>query len=954
MRTSHKIALAVAVPLAAAVVAAAWLTCTESGLKSLVRAARSFVPQLQVADVNGRLFDMKLSGLSYSMPGVKLKGDVQMAVDAGALLGLEIKVDRLVVSDLSVQVQSELLPAAEDTPKKPRQGLTLPVLPVTLSLPDVQLVNAVFQYDALKARLEKMSARAAWTQDGASVEGLSIQGEWNDSALTLTSAFRLTTQGELTIDPTDLALADNRVHAEGSLDLGRRVPRFDLKADIASFDFARFLPNMKGELTGAAHLQGSLFSPILQGHLNLTDFAMGEQSVQSAVWFAEVSARGRQIAGDSRLLIKNIQAGGQTIRSVDFTVKGTDAEHQALLKAEGPDWNTSATLKASIDREAMHWEGTLTDWVLNNPFGPVKLTEPMHITYDHNTESFNVAGGALTHEAAQLSVSEPFTVGIFDRKAFTVKLGLQRFDVAAVNRFLGPRTRLAGRVTGAASVTVPEGFAGVPRGALSLASSDFRAEYRSMAKDLSIAFEKIGLDVNFDSRELTAKASVRLPQNGSLAVSTAVADPLGERRLSGNLKVDHIALSVLNPLLEEGEQVHGYWDTDLHFAGTLIKPALTGSMILSGVRVNSTRLPFEMQDSRLELQFSGSYSVLQASLNTPQGALQMTGGAQWSDIENISAWINAKTDKLRISVPPMVQADLVSDVTCRFVPGKLVLDGSVGVPWAMIVVRELPPSAVDVSEDTVRLDRPQRKNRSTGTAGFALESDLYIDIGDNVHVSAFGLNADLQGRLNVTQYNDQLGLNGQITVPEGQFKAYGQDLVVQKGEFIFAGSASNPLLNIEAIRNPDSTADGVKAGVRVTGSANFPRIEIFSDPALSQTEALSYLMRGEGLDPDDDSDSSMLTSALLNLGLTQGNKIIGAIGESIGITGLGVETEGVGEDSSVAVSAYLLPGLKVKYGVSLFDSLATITLRYQIIPRLYIEAASGVDQALDLLYTFEF
>ena len=59
-------------------------------------------------------------------------------------------------------------------------------------------------------------------------------------------------------------------------------------------------------------------------------------------------------------------------------------------------------------------------------------------------------------------------------------------------------------------------------------------------------------------------------------------------------------------------------------------------------------------------------------------------------------------------------------------------------------------------------------------------------------------------------------------------------------------------------------------------------------------------------------------------------------------------------DSSVAVSGYILPGLKVKYGVGLFDSLATITLRYQILPRLYIEAASGVDQALDVLYTFEF
>ena len=46
--------------------------------------------------------------------------------------------------------------------------------------------------------------------------------------------------------------------------------------------------------------------------------------------------------------------------------------------------------------------------------------------------------------------------------------------------------------------------------------------------------------------------------------------------------------------------------------------------------------------------------------------------------------------------------------------------------------------------------------------------------------------------------------------------------------------------------------------------------------------------------------------------------------------------------------------LKVKYGVGIFDSRATLTLRYRVIPKLYIEAVSGVDQALDLLYAFEF
>jgi translocation and assembly module TamB len=42
----------------------------------------------------------------------------------------------------------------------------------------------------------------------------------------------------------------------------------------------------------------------------------------------------------------------------------------------------------------------------------------------------------------------------------------------------------------------------------------------------------------------------------------------------------------------------------------------------------------------------------------------------------------------------------------------------------------------------------------------------------------------------------------------------------------------------------------VIAGVRVTGSADEPKAEIFSDPAMSQQEALSYLLRGQGLTAD--------------------------------------------------------------------------------------------------------
>lgn len=52
----------------------------------------------------------------------------------------------------------------------------------------------------------------------------------------------------------------------------------------------------------------------------------------------------------------------------------------------------------------------------------------------------------------------------------------------------------------------------------------------------------------------------------------------------------------------------------------------------------------------------------------------------------------------------------------------------------------------------------------------------------------------------------------------------------------------------------------------MTGTADEPKAEIFSDPAMSQQEALSYLLRGQGLESDQ-SDSAAMTSMLVGLGL---------------------------------------------------------------------------------------
>jgi translocation and assembly module TamB len=349
--------------------------------------------------------------------------------------------------------------------------------------------------------------------------------------------------------------------------------------------------------------------------------------------------------------------------------------------------------------------------------------------------------------------------------------------------------------------------------------------------------------------------------------------------------------------------------------------------------------------------FNGMSSTLNGLVQTAQGNINLNGNADWSQLDNWRARIAAQGSRVRVTVPPMVRMDVSPDLVFEATPAAFSLDGSVDIPWARITVQEVPESATGVSSDEVLLDKNLQPIQPK-TAAIPINSNLVIHVGNDVRLSAFGLKAKLNGDLKVVQDKTGLGLNGQINIPSGRFHAYGQDLIVRKGELQFAGPPDQPYINLEAIRNPEATENDVTAGLRVTGLADEPKVEVFSDPAMSQQEALSYLLRGQGLGTD--GDSNALTSALVGLGVAQSGQVVGKIGETFGVSNLALDTAGVGDSQQVQVSGYVLPGLQVKYGVGIFDSLATLTLRYRLMPKLYLEAVSGVDQALDLLYQFEF
>ena len=231
-----------------------------------------------------------------------------------------------------------------------------------------------------------------------------------------------------------------------------------------------------------------------------------------------------------------------------------------------------------------------------------------------------------------------------------------------------------------------------------------------------------------------------------------------------------------------------------------------------------------------------------------------------------------------------------------------------------------------------------------------LDVRLDLHLGPDMLLDTAGLEAGLAGTLQVRQENGPVQLFGEVSIIDGRFRAYGQDLLIRQGQLLFSGPPTQPLLDFEAIRNPNVTADDVIAGLRVSGFAAEPRLALFSEPAMDEAWALSYLLRGRA--PQDGDADGALTSALIGLTLGQTGGVVGSIGQAFGIDDLALETTGVGDESQVVVTGHLTEDLRVSYGVGIFSPIAELTLRYTLWRDLYLQAVSGAAQAVDLIYSF--
>ncbi|MDC9580831.1 translocation/assembly module TamB [Xenorhabdus sp. PR6a] len=748
--------------------------------------------------------------------------------------------------------------------------------------------------------------------------------------------------GQWDIPQLDVVIGRNTVNVQGRM----TAEAWKLDGEIHAPQLNGLLPGLAGFMTGEVKLRGNIKAPQIMADLNARGLRWHELRVDSATIKGDIRSA-EQIQGQLSVVVRQWQQADLTIKNLMLTANGSEKKHHLQLKIDGAPVSGQLALDGSFDRQKEHWKGNINHTDLTTPVGEWRLSPAISVDYFNLQQKAIVGTHCWLNPNARLCISKPIEAG----SSGHAQVALEHFDLAMIQPFLDKSTQLKGVFNGHADIrwTADQGW---PQAKVALQGNGVQVRQVVEGNTLPVNFETVTLNAGLANGKANLAWLFKLAGNGQLKGDVQVADLEGSRKLSGNVDIQALSLKLIKPILGKGEKGEGGLNANLRIGGNVKHPLLFGQLSVDVVKMSNHWLPFDITQGQLAIHFAGASSDLYGMIRTPKGQLNLSGYADWRSLDEWYARVAANGDKFRITLPPMVKVDVSPNLVLEAKPNLLKLDGNVDIPWARITVQELPESAVGVSADEVMLDKhlqPIEKKKSP----ILIQSNLNVHIGDDVHLSAFGLKAQLKGALKVLQDKQGLGLNGQIDIPEGNFHAYGQDLQVRKGTIMFSGPPDQPLLNIEAIRNPESTANKVIAGVRVTGLADKPKVDVFSDPVKSQQEALSYLLRGEGLEKGD-SDNSQMAAMLIGLGIAQSGQLVGKIGETFGVSDLALDTQGVGDKSQVVVSGRITNDLQVKYGVGIFDSLATLTLRYRVMPRLYLEAVSGIDQALDLLYEFEF
>nr|WP_189674373.1 translocation/assembly module TamB domain-containing protein [Pseudomonas sp. SWRI179] len=725
----------------------------------------------------------------------------------------------------------------------------------------------------------------------------------------------------------DIRLGDNRINGSASLQ-----QKLTGQIDIKLSRLAQLWPQLRGQVVGRVDMAGTLKAP--QGKLGLqgTQLALQDNRLQSLNLDATLDSAQR---GKLDLKASGIRAGETSLGVLTVSGQG-DIKRQSLnLDLQGPQLDTTLALDGALDQGS--WRGRLASgevqaggqaWRLQ---APAKLERLADGTLNVGAHCWRSGEASLCGEDQRL-MPEP-----------KLRYHLKQFPIESLAQWMPKDFAWQGRLNADLQLDLP---ASGPNGRILVDASGGTLRIRDKASDkprwLDFPYQTLTLNSRLTPKRIDTDLNFVGARLGELMLQAQINPLPASKPLSGSFRLTGLDLSVARPFVPMVETLTGHLNGSGTLSGGLLAPQVNGNLVLSDGEVSGPELPVSLEALQVRAMIAGETVRLDGDWKSgKRGQGSLTGNIGWG--EALSMNLALKGSQLPVTVEPYAVLDVAPDLNITMQGEQLSIAGKVLVPKGEITVRELPPSTVKVSDDTVIVGHQTEE----GKAPLAMAMDIDVIVGqDKLAFSGFGLTANVQGQVHI---GDNMDTRGELWLNDGRYRAYGQRLTVRRARLLFAGPIDQPYLDIEAIRQTDD----VIAGIRLSGSAEQPTTQIFSEPAMSQEQALSYLVLGRPLSTTGE-DNNMLAQAALGLGLMGSSGVTSSLANNLGIDDFQLDTQGSGNTTSVVASGNLSEKLSLRYGVGVFEPANTIALRYKLSKKVYLEAASGVASSLDIFYKRDF
>jgi len=626
---------------------------------------------------------------------------------------------------------------------------------------------------------------------------------------------------------------------------------------------------------------------------------------------------------------------------------GSQRQHRLQAKLQWPHGELDLGARGGW-RDGV-WRGAIQSIDLQaRPQGDWRLQRPVPLSYQGGLARLGRL--CLRQQTASLCAAGHWR----SERELALEARLEQFPIALLVHPFAPQLqvdgRLAGglRLSGSSARPQLEAHLSSPGGVIQLPLDQLDQE------PLKIAYRAFDSRLGWRDDILDSRLSMDLAETGQVRAELGLgaADAKGVRALSGQARLHFADLKLLEGFFPQLYDLRGSLDMQARLTGSQRQPGLELQAAVKDVSARLPDLGLKLHDLQLQASSQDERNIeLTGQVESGGGRLRLSGRVALQGASRPHWRLRLQGKGFQVARLPEADVWASPDLRLHDRGDGLIVDGSLLLPRAIVSLGEIHSSGVTPSSDEVIVAPGQANAAEAPKADLLHSARIALQLGEAVSFQGYGLKARMQGALDLRYADDRpLGF-GALELRDGSYRAYGQDLTIDKGRFLFSGPLDNPALDLAAYRLSE---DGeVKAWLKVGGDLRQPNLKVSSEPAMPDDEAMSYLLTGKGLDAAGGSEA--LTAKLLTsrLGLAGGGALLKRIREESPLDKLELKTGENLQEISLLLGKQINPRLYVGYTLGLFDETGFAQLRLKLSRRLELETLSGSKQSVDLYYTLE-